>query len=87
MDRAEVVAKVRYLVDTHHGGDWRLAFDFYARGDSRVNGDDLFALLKDAGVGNFITRSTYVSKIIDVIDRDGDGAISWDEFEFVFRGA
>jgi Ca2+-binding EF-hand superfamily protein len=69
------------------GGDYRRAFAHYdASGNGKVSQDELKALLADAGVGNLLTRSAWASGIIAELDTDGDGRISWSEFEAVFRG-
>jgi hypothetical protein len=49
-----------------------------------ISKDELKALLSDAGIGSGLTR--WASGIIEVVDRDGDGGISWAEFEAVFEG-
>lgn len=79
------MAKVTRLVETDHGGDWKKGFDAYAKSDGQVSKDELWQLLKDAGVGNFVSRGTYVARIFEVVDRDGDDRITWDEFAFLFR--
>lgn len=86
MDRIELTTKIRKIVEREFGGDWQRAFLSYSKGDDRVDGDELWRLLKDAGVGNVLTRASYVNKIMEVIDRDNDGRITWTEFEFVFAG-
>jgi hypothetical protein len=66
--------KVTKLVDAKFGGDWDRALRHYA-GLGEVKGDtlepsDLKALLKDADVGNGITRA------MQLLDKDGDKVIS-----------
>lgn len=86
MNRAEVVSKVKKMVDDKFGGDWTAAFRMYATGTKNlVNEDGLWDMLKDAGVGNVFTRSMIVDRILSVVDRDGDGAVSWEEFSFVLK--
>jgi Ca2+-binding EF-hand superfamily protein len=85
--RRELADKVSALVGARFGGDYRRAFRHYdASGDGKVSQDELKALLADAGVGNVLTRSAWASGIIAELDTDGDGRISWSEFEAVFQG-
>jgi Ca2+-binding EF-hand superfamily protein len=79
--------KVSALVKARFGGDYQRAFEHYdANGDGKVGKDELKALLADAGVGNVFTRSAWAGGIIAELDTDGDGRISWSEFEAVSRG-
>jgi hypothetical protein len=42
--------------------------------------------LKDAEIGSGLTRWAWAKGIMGEVDTSGDGAISWAEFEAVFRG-
>ena len=54
--------KVAALVEARFGGDYRKAFDHYdSDHDGKVSKDELMALLQDAGIGNFLTRSTWAA--------------------------
>jgi len=79
---AELVAKVRALVAGRFDGNYKTAFDHYGNG-GRIDVDGLGRLLKDAGVGNFATRGTWVAAIIDKLDGDRDGFISFAELQFL----
>jgi len=87
--KAEVVCKVTTLVNTTFGGDFKKAFDHYARGGS-VAESAVMQILADAGVGSGIgarlVRYAAAGEIIDLLDTDGDGAIQWPEFNAVFTG-
>lgn len=79
---AELVAKVQGLVAGGFEGNYKTAFDHY--GDSgRMNEDGLERLLKDAGVGNFATRGTWTAAIMEKLDEDRDGFISFAELQFL----
>ena len=82
----ELKQKVGALVQSRFGGDMKKAFAHY---DSDKNGSiskgELTQLLSDAGVGSGLTRGMWASGIIGKLDGDGDGAISWGEFDSVFQ--
>jgi hypothetical protein len=78
----ELVTKVRALVSNRFSGDYKSAFDYYA-GGSRMDEDGLERLLKDAGVGNFATRGTWTAAIMERLDGDRDGFISFGELQFL----
>ena len=85
--RRELEEKVTALVATRFGGDYRAAFGHYdADGNGLVSKGELKALLKDAGIGSGLTRWAWADGVIDALDADGDGHISWAEFEAVFEG-
>ncbi|MFO0728811.1 MAG: EF-hand domain-containing protein [Myxococcota bacterium] len=83
----ELVTKIGALVQRDFGGDNRAAFNHYAGSDHQVSRDELSRLLSDAGIGNFLTRGSWVSGIMDRLDGppngDGNGKISWTEFNRV----
>jgi Ca2+-binding EF-hand superfamily protein len=88
-DKRELVRKVGELVRTRFGSNYQSAFQHYARkrtADPKVDRDELYDLLDDAGVGNGITRGAWASGIIRELDKDGDAKISWSEFEAVIKG-
>ncbi|MEQ1762151.1 MAG: hypothetical protein ABL984_03290, partial [Pyrinomonadaceae bacterium] len=73
---AELISKVQGLVAGRFAGNYRTAFDHYGE-RGRMNEDGLERLLKDAGVGNFATRGTWTAAIMDKLDGDRDGFISF----------
>lgn len=84
--KQEVDDKVTALVATRFGGNYRAAFAHYvADGNDMIDKDELKALLKDAGIGNGLTRWAWAKGIMSVVDTSGDGTISWAEFEALFR--
>jgi Ca2+-binding EF-hand superfamily protein len=83
----EIDVKVMALVTTRFGGDYQAAFAHYdANGNGTIDRDELKALLKDAGIGSGLTRWAWAKGIIDELDTNADGSISWAEFEAVFKG-
>ncbi len=84
-EQEELVQKVQALMQQRYGDtsveSMRKLFETYDRdGDDSVSGDELVQLLKDAGVGNSLTRGAWVKGIVKALDQDGDQKISWDEF-------
>lgn len=88
--RQEVIAKVTGLVNNGYGGDFKKAFDFYAKGTGKIDEPNVLQILADAGVGSGlgcrVQRYIAAGEIIDLLDTDGDGAIHWGEFNAVFNG-
>ncbi len=77
----ELQAKIGALVANNFGGDYQSAFNAYdANQDGGIDRDELIQLLTDAGVGGRLTRGLWASAILQRLDADGDGKISWDEF-------
>jgi Ca2+-binding EF-hand superfamily protein len=88
-DKQELVRKVSDLVGRRYGGNYEAAFRDYGgrKGDNKtVDREELMELLYDADVGNRITRGMWADGVIKEVDRDGDGKISYSEFEAVIRG-
>jgi Ca2+-binding EF-hand superfamily protein len=84
--RRELDDKITSLVATRFGGDYHAAFAHYdSDGDGTIDTKELKTLLHDAGIGNGLTRWAWVQGIIQELDADRDGGISWAEFEAVFK--
>ncbi len=85
-DLKELKDKVKGLVEKKFGGDYKKAFDSYdANKDGAINAEELGKLLKDAEVGNFVTRNDWVKAIIEKLDNNKDGKIQWSEFESAIK--
>lgn len=73
----EVIDKVQNLVKTKFKGDYLAAFTTY---DLDHNGHlgpkDINKILEDCGIGNWLTRGSWVSGVISALDLDHDGVIS-----------
>ena len=81
----ELKLKVGKLVDRKFSGDYKKAFEHYDRGgDGGIDRNDLLELLTEAGVGNGMTRGIWATRIIERLDKDGDQAVTWQEFERAF---
>jgi hypothetical protein len=77
--------KVSTLVDAKFGGDYASAFRRYADRDGKVGKDAVKALLRDAGVGNSLTRWAWAGAVVAELDVDRNGSISWPEFVAAFE--
>jgi Ca2+-binding EF-hand superfamily protein len=86
--KQELTDKVTRLITDRFEGDYRKAFEHYDndKRDGRINKAELGELLKDAGIGNWLTRGTWADGIIAALDADKDGMISGPEFEAVLKG-
>lgn len=84
--RQEIDDKLTELVRTRFSGDCKAAFAHYdADGNGTIDTDELKSLLKDAGIGSGLTRWAWAKGIMDMVDTNRDGGISWSEFEAVFQ--
>jgi Ca2+-binding EF-hand superfamily protein len=85
--KKELQAKVGKLVADQFGGDYHAAFAHYDNNkkDGKINKAELLELLKDAGIGNWLTRGAWANGIIAELDTDKDGTISAAEFEAVLK--
>ncbi len=87
-EEEELKIKIRQLVKEKFDGEFRKGFDHYDKidgEDSKIGSSALEQLLGDAKVGNFLTRKLWVEGVLRVLDKDKDGAISWDEFESILE--
>ena len=76
------------LVSTKFGGDWDRAFRTMANRsntDNTINREELLWALKQAGIGNWMTRGAWADGIIKELDKNSDRTISEREFNSVFR--
>jgi Ca2+-binding EF-hand superfamily protein len=81
VDRTEVVQAVTRLVTTSYAGDWKKAFDAYATGGA-IDFHTVVKILADAGVGTMVGRQLLIApEVMRVFDADGDGRLTWDEFQ------
>lgn len=84
--RQEVIASVAELVRQRFAGDYRKAFDHYDYDkDGKVGRDNIRDILADAGVGSRMTRGIWADKVLEELDKDGDGRVSWAEFESAMK--
>ena len=85
-DRASIIAAIKALCVSNFNGDYQAGFAFYASGDgTEISEGELETLLKDAGVGNWVTRPIAAREIIRELDTNGDGLISWPEFQVILQ--
>lgn len=85
-DKMELQEKLDRVVTARFGGDYEAAFRHYDTDrDGAINKAELKALLGDAGIASRWTRWAWVNAIIQEVDADGDGQISWPEFAAVFE--
>ncbi len=88
----ELIDKINKLLTVRFGGstmeNQKRLFDSYDKDrNGRINSDELYELLKDAGIGNGITRGAWVRGVISKMDQDRDGMISWAEYTKIIEEA
>jgi hypothetical protein len=80
-DRAEIVAKVTQYVDREFKGNWSAAFDHFDRDrDEKLSRDEVMEVLGAARIGYRATRWAIATQIVQTMDGDGDGKVSYAEF-------
>jgi Ca2+-binding EF-hand superfamily protein len=84
-EQEELVEKIQKLLKKKYGDssieNMRKLFDEYDRDkDQKISPDELEKLLKDAEVGNALTRGAWVKGVIGALDTNSDKKIDWDEF-------
>ena len=79
-DEKELFTKLSKLVKAQYQGNPQAAFMAYAGSDGLMSSGELEALLSAADVGYPWTRSKWAEKIMEKVDKNQDGQISWDEY-------
>jgi Ca2+-binding EF-hand superfamily protein len=84
-EQAELVDKIQKLLVKKYGDtsveSMRKLFDEYDRDkDQKISPDELERLLKDADIGNGLTRGAWVKGVVSALDQNADKKIDWDEF-------
>jgi hypothetical protein len=83
-NETELSSKVGALIEAQFGGDLRKAFAHYGERQSHdpsMDKEELTELLHDADVGNGMSRPEWASAIVTKLDKNGDGKITWKEFD------
>ena len=81
----ELVRKVKSHVATQFCGDYEKCFQHYAGKDKLVNQNELFNLLSNCNVGRPLFRNAWVRDIMNQLDTDKDGELSWDEVKDILK--
>jgi hypothetical protein len=85
--KQELWGKVSALVGARFGGDFEAAFRHYGRdAGGRAGWDGVSALLADAGVGNWSTRTALSAEVMLDLDRDRCGRVGPAAFAAAYGG-
>lgn len=76
---------LRKYGDTSRESMEKLFREYDKNKSSNIDKEELERLLKDAEVGNFVTRGEWVKGIMKKLDANGDKSISWREFDSVIN--
>jgi hypothetical protein len=77
---ATAIAQLTAYVQANYGGDAHACFLAYASPDGNLTHDGLAKLLTDAGISFiFFPNSSIAVFVIQHVDTDGDGELSWSE--------
>ena len=84
-EQEELVSRIRELLNKKYGdttvASMRRLFDHYdTNHDQKISEKELEQLLKDANIGNGLTRSMWIKGIVGALDKNGDKHIDWAEF-------
>lgn len=85
-EQQQLVEKIQALLQKKYGNteeaSMKKLFETYdANADGKIDKNELTQLLKDADIGNSLTRGAWVKGIMEKLDQNADKAISWDEFK------
>ncbi len=84
-EERELAVKLRAFMIAKRGAytqeNIRAMFDEYDRDhDGRISKSELDALLKDAGIGNVVTRPFWILGVLAKLDTNQDRQVDWLEF-------
>ncbi len=79
--RKQLVNSLKKYVETHHKGDYIVAFKYFDKNkDNHIDRLELNLALKQIGVGNMFTRTRWVNGIMNLMDiKPEDDVLSFDE--------
>lgn len=82
---SDIVSAIEGLADTRYGDHGcehlkALLLSYDGNGDGALSHDELANLLGDAGSCGFLGCGYFANKILDKLDKDSSGGITWDEY-------
>jgi len=82
---SDIVSAIEGLADTRYGDHGcehlkALLLSYDGNGDGALSHDELASLLGDAGSCGFLGCGYFANKILDKLDKDSSGGITWDEY-------
>lgn len=82
--KEQVIAKLKRLCAERFGDDAKRMFDNYAVNEN-IDRNGLLKVLEEADIGGRFTRGIYATKVMEEIDKNNDGLISFVELSIVSR--
>lgn len=84
-EEIELDQKVNALSDARYGSHdvvtiKKLFMSYDSDKDGLLDKDEVYSLYSDADVGNWLTRSVWVSETFKKVDKSGDDKLSWEEY-------
>lgn len=83
-DRGSVVRKVTEFVTSFYSGDWQRAFAAFAP-NGQLAHSGLVDVLAAAGVGYMVTRPAIATEVLNALDTNSDGVLTFEEFNAVAK--
>jgi hypothetical protein len=82
---SDIVGAIQNLTDKRYGDHScanlkKLLLSYDGNGDGALNRDELSGMLGEAGSCGFLGCDYFANKILDKLDKDGSGTLTWEEY-------
>lgn len=80
--KQELIDKAFAYVKATFGGDYKAAFDDFDRdSDGTIDHNELVEFLKACDIGSRLSRGAWARGVMEEVDADKNGRITWTEFQ------